>query len=165
LAEKKETAVYHSDSLTFCPRRGINRPAMTVSEPNIPAPAMAAPEPDIPAPAGTGEPLSDEDRVLVVFSYMGPLAIVAFLAARREYVRWHARQGLVFFMLAFAVILVLSALEALAGSIHWFLGQTTGMFASVVYLCLFGLALLCIIKALKGERWRLPFLRELADRL
>jgi uncharacterized membrane protein len=138
---------------------------MTTSEPNLQTPSMAVPEPDIPAPAGTGEALSDEDRVLVVFSYMGPLAIVAFLAARREYVRWHARQGLVFFMLAFAVILVMSGMEALAGSIHWFLGQTTRMFGSVIYLCLFGLALLCMIKALKGERWRLPFLRELADRL
>jgi len=116
---------------------------MTDPETNIPGPAMAAPEPDIPAPAGTGEPLSDEDRVLVVFSYLGPLSIVAFLAARREYVRWHARQGLVFFMLAFAVILVMSAVVALAGSIHWFLGRTTGMFGSVVYLCLFGVALLC----------------------
>ncbi len=126
---------------------------------------MVEGEPDIPAPAGTGEPLSDEDRVLVVFSYLGPLAFIAFLAARREYVRWHARQGLVFFLIAFGVILVLSTLEALAGSIHWFLGRTTGLFTSVVYLCLFGLALLCILKALKGERWRLPLLRELADRL
>ncbi len=122
-------------------------------------------EPDIPAPAGTGEPLTDEDKVLLVFSYLGPLAIVAFLAARREYIRWHARQGLVFFLLAFAVILVMSTVEAIAGSIHWFLGRTTGLFGAVVYLCLFGVAVLCMLKALKGERWRLPFLRELADRL
>lgn len=127
--------------------------------------AMTVIEPDIPAPAGTGEPLTDEDKVLLVFSYLGPLAIVAFLAARREYVRWHARQGLVFFLVAFGVILVMSMLEALAGSIHWFLGKTTGLFGGVVYLCLFGVALLCILKALKGERWRLPFVRELADRL
>ncbi|MCZ6746411.1 MAG: hypothetical protein O7C74_04270, partial [Acidobacteria bacterium] len=72
--------------------------------------AMTVIEPDIPAPAGTGEPLTDEDKVLVVFSYLGPLAIVAFLAARREYVRWHARQGLVFFLVAFGVILVMSML-------------------------------------------------------
>ncbi|TDI34001.1 MAG: DUF4870 domain-containing protein [Acidobacteria bacterium] len=126
---------------------------------------MTVNEPDIPAPAGTGEPLNDEDKVLVVFCYLGPLAIVAFLAARREYVRWHARQGLVFFLVAFGVILVMSMLEALAGSIHWFLGKTTSLFGGVVYLCLFGVTLLCILKALKGERWRLPFVRELADRL
>lgn len=122
-------------------------------------------EPDIPAPAGTGEPLSDEDKVLVVFSYLGPLALVAFLAARREYVRWHARQGLVFFIASFAVILVVSTIEAIAASIHWFLGRTTGLFSAVIYLGLFGLALLCMLKALKGERWALPVLRDFARRL
>lgn len=126
---------------------------------------MIEDEPDIPSPAGTGEPLTDEDRVLLVFSYLGPLALVAFLAARRDYVRWHARQGLVFFLVAFGVILATSTLEAIAGSIHWFLGQTTAMFNSMIYLCLFGIALLSMVKALKGERWRLPFLHELADRI
>ena len=126
---------------------------------------MAEEEPDIPAPAGTGEPLSDEDRVLLVFSYLGPLSLVAFMTARRDYVRWHARQGLVFFLVAFGVILLTSTMEAVAGSIHWLLGRTTGLFSAVVYLCLFGLALLCMLKALKGERWRLPLLRDLADRL
>ena len=38
--------------------------------------------------------LSDEERVLVIFAYMGPLAIVALAAARGEFVKWHARQGL-----------------------------------------------------------------------
>jgi uncharacterized membrane protein len=126
---------------------------------------MTGEEPDIPAPAGTGEPLSDEDRVLLVFAYLGPLAILSFLAARREYVRWHSRQGLVFFLLAFGVVLVMSTLEALAGSIHWFLGRTTGLFTSMVYLCLFGIALLGILKALRGERWRMPLLQDLANRL
>ena len=129
-----------------------------------PPPAREA-EPDIPAPAGTGEPLSDEDRVLLVFSYLGPLAVVAFLAARREYVRWHARQGLIFFIAAFAVILVVSTVEAIAGSIHWFLGRTTGLFSAVIYLCLFGVAFLNMVKALRGERWALPVLKDFAERL
>ncbi|MFQ5767007.1 MAG: hypothetical protein ACE5ID_03380, partial [Acidobacteriota bacterium] len=73
--------------------------------------------------------------------------------------------GLVFFVAAFGLILATSMLQAVAGSIHWFLGRTTGMFAGVIDLCLFGLALLCILKALKGERWRLPFVRQVADRL
>ena len=44
---------------------------------------LAGAEPDIPAPAGTGAPLGDDDRVLLVFSYLGPLSLVAFAAARR----------------------------------------------------------------------------------
>ena len=128
-------------------------------------PPSTGDEPDIPAPSGTGEPLSDEDCVLLVFSYLGPLSVVAFLAARREYVRWHARQGLIFFIAAFAVILVVSTVDAIAGSIHWFLGRTTGMFSALIYLCLFGVAFLNMIKALRGERWALPFLKDFAERL
>jgi uncharacterized membrane protein len=138
---------------------------MRPEEPDIPAHERTTEEPDIPAPAGTGEPLSDEDRLLLVFAYLGPLALIAFLAARREYVRWHSRQGLIFFLAAFGVVLVLSTMQALMGSLHWFLGQTTALFASLVYLCLLGIALLAMLKALKGERWRLPLLWELADRL
>jgi uncharacterized membrane protein len=122
-------------------------------------------EPDIPAPAGAGQPLTDEDRVLLVFSYLGPLAVVAFLAARREYVRWHALQGIAFFIAAFAVILFVGMFADLAAAVHWTLGRVAGMFAAAINLGIFGLALLCILKSLKGERWRLPLLRDLADRL
>ena len=138
-------------------------PTPSEDEPDIPTPGGE--EPDIPAPAGIGEPLSDEDRLLLVFAYLGPLAMIAFLAARREYVRWHSRQGLVFFLVAFGIVLVLSSVQALMGSLHWFLGRTTGLFNSMVYVCLLGVALLSMLKALKGERWRLPLVRELADRL
>jgi uncharacterized membrane protein len=131
----------------------------------IEPPVLDGGEPDIPSPAGTGERLSDEDRVLLVFSYLGPLCLVALFAARRDYVRWHARQGLVFFLVGFGVVLVLSSIEAIAWSLHWFIGRTTGLFTSVAYLFLFGVALIGILKALRGERWRLPLLHELADRL
>lgn len=124
---------------------------------------LAGAEPDIPAPAGTGAPLGDDDRVLLVFSYLGPLSLVAFAAARREYVRWHARQGTVFFALAFAIILMATTADGIAWSLHWFLGRMIGLVTSLVYLCLVGIAFLGIVKALRGERWRLPFISDLAD--
>jgi len=44
--------------------------------------------------------LTDQDRVLLVFAYLGPLFLVALLASRKEFVKWHAKQGA---LLAFAV--------------------------------------------------------------
>ena len=38
--------------------------------------------------------LSDQDRILLVFGYLGPLALVTLVASRREFVKWHAKQGL-----------------------------------------------------------------------
>ena len=37
--------------------------------------------------------LSDQDRVLVVFGYLGPLALFSLVAGRKEFVKWHAKQG------------------------------------------------------------------------
>ena len=117
-------------------RPGVRSSGEAVERPTDELPPTQAPEqePDIPAPAGTGEQLSDEDRVLLVFSYLGPLSLIAYLAGRREYVRWHARQGVIFFLAAFGVILVTSTIEAIAGSIHWFLGRTTGLFSPLISL-------------------------------
>ena len=42
-----------------------------------------------------GPELTDQDRVLLVFGYLGPLALVSLIASRRELVKWHAKQGLV----------------------------------------------------------------------
>ena len=47
--------------------------------------------------------LTDQDRVLLVFGYLGPLALVSLIASRRELVKWHAKQGL---LLAAAVVVV-----------------------------------------------------------
>src|SRR3989454_4885923 len=41
------------------------------------------------------EDLNEEDKVMLVFSYLWVLAIVPFMVTRREYVRWHAKQGLI----------------------------------------------------------------------
>ena len=59
-----------------------------------------------------GQELSDQDRILLVFGYLGPLAIVALVATRREFVKWHAKQGLL-------VLAVLFALWALNEGIWW----------------------------------------------
>src|SRR2546429_351124 len=39
--------------------------------------------------------LNEEDKVMLIFSYLWVLAIVPFMVTRREYVRWHAKQGLI----------------------------------------------------------------------
>ncbi|MGH6628862.1 MAG: hypothetical protein ACREB3_03925, partial [Burkholderiales bacterium] len=37
--------------------------------------------------------IGDQDRVLLVFAYLGPLALFALVASRKEFVKWHAKQG------------------------------------------------------------------------
>ena len=112
--------------------------------------------------------LSDEDRILLLFAYLGPLAVVSLVASRKEFVKWHAKQGL---LLAFAV----AALYLLLKSVHllllqgpWLVRVLGELFWTLVALTGLGLGvllLLCVVRALEGERFKVPGLGELADRL
>ena len=110
--------------------------------------------------------LTDQDRVLVVFGYLGPLALVSLLASRREFVKWHAKQGLVLFgtlavvypLLKFVHFLLDRFLWAVFGELFWI-----GVWMIVVGILV--TMLVCIIRGLEGERFKLPMLGELADRL
>jgi len=109
--------------------------------------------------------LGDEDRLLLIFAYMGPLALVSLVAARRDFVKWHAKQGLVLALAALCTFIVLRPFHALFYLIWKFLGD---LFLSVEILVLVGfliLAILCMVRAIEGERFRIPFFAELADRM
>jgi uncharacterized membrane protein len=110
--------------------------------------------------------LTDQDRVLLVFAYLGPLFLVALLASRKEFVKWHAKQGaLLAFAVAFAWIvsrglylLIQGKLWALLGILFWGGAALTGLGLAV-------LELLCVVRALDGERFKIPVLGDLADAL
>jgi len=113
----------------------------------------------------TPEDLDEEDKVMLVFSYLWVLALVPFMVTRREYVRWHAKQGLILCGIAclvfFGVIFVGAILATLSKILGWLFG-----FALVNLALLYmALALVCVIKALRGERWAIPFLGDLIEKI
>jgi uncharacterized membrane protein len=120
-------------------------------------------------PPGEEEPLGpdallDEERILIIFAYMGPLAIVSLAAARSDFVRWHARQGLLLGALTLATFIVLRPLHNLTYFIWPFLGQ---IFMTMEILLGFGfflVAILCLVRGLERTRFRIPFLADVADR-
>jgi uncharacterized membrane protein len=109
--------------------------------------------------------LNDQDKLLLVFGYLGPLALVTLVASRREFVKWHAKQGLVLSATVFLAWPVLRMLHYSLGRIYWLLGELA---AAAVWLLAAGALLtmlFCVIRGLEGERFKLPMLGELADRL
>jgi uncharacterized membrane protein len=109
--------------------------------------------------------LDEEDRVMLVFSYLWILALVPFLATRREYVRWHAKQGLILCgvscVVFLGVIFVGAILSTLAKVFAWLFA-----FALLNLVLLYlALALVCVIKAMRGERWAIPFLGDLVEKI
>jgi uncharacterized membrane protein len=111
------------------------------------------------------EELDEEDKVMLVFSYLWVLALVPFMVTRRDYVRWHAKQGLILCGVAcvafLGVIFVGAILSTLTKVFAW-------LFAFVLLnlvLLYMALAIVCMIKAMRGERWAIPFLGDLVERI
>jgi len=101
-----------------------------------------------------------------VFGYLGPLALVPLIASRREFVKWHAKQGLVLSVTLMVLYLVFRLfrvfidrlLPAAFGELFW-IGVWMVLLGALVAM------LVCIVRGLEGERFKIPVLGELADRL
>jgi len=116
-----------------------------------------------------GQELSDQDRVLLVFGYLGPLALVSLVASRREFVKWHAKQGLA---LSLALLLIYPVLRyvhrSLDGWEGFFWPSVAEIFRAMSWLVVLGVviaALVSIIRGLEGERFRIPLIGELVDKV
>jgi len=113
-----------------------------------------------------GQELSDQDRVLLVFGYLGPLALVSLLASRREFVKWHAKQGLILSSAWILLYLVMRYLNLLLDTGAWVpLGELAWVMGWLIVFGMLLAALVCIIRGLEGERFKIPLLGDLADRL
>jgi uncharacterized membrane protein len=106
------------------------------------------------APA-SAEPVREEDKIMLVLAYLGPLALIPLLTVKdSDFVRWHAKNGLT---LGLAALLFL----AVAGFI-----PLVGI-CLLIPIALIGfvfLSVMAIIKALRGERWRMPAISDIAEK-
>ena len=110
-------------------------------------------------------PLTEQDRVLLVLAYVGILALVPYLTARKEFVLWHARQGLLLFGVSLVSLFCMILVNVVLWQLSWVLGL---LFLILLITSAFGvlaLVVACILKAFEGERWRVPFLGDFVDRI
>lgn len=112
------------------------------------------PEEQMPGvPQAASSTVREQDKIMLVLAYLGLLALIPLLTVNdSDYVKWHAKNGLV---LGFGGGIALTILGAIP-----LIGLIT---------CLAGPALLVIdimamMKALKGERWRIPVVADLAEK-
>jgi fumarate reductase subunit D len=99
---------------------------------------------------------------MLILAYLGLLALVPLFAVKdSDFVRWHARNGLV---LGLGGWVALSLLGFILANV-----PLLGCLASlVVGLCAVGLLvvdILGMVKALGGERWRIPWVSDLAEKV
>ncbi len=106
--------------------------------------------------------LDDTDRLMLVFSYLGPLSLIPLFGNRDPWVRWHARQGLALFIVGLGVLAIIAPFDWLFSMIPLF-GRIFWACEILVGLAFLAVIALCIERALSGGRFRLPWLADLAD--
>jgi uncharacterized membrane protein len=110
-------------------------------------------------------PLDDQDRILLVLSYLGILALVPFLTARKDFVQWHARQGLLLFGVSLTTLFAMILANVVLWHFHWVLGLLFLLLLLTSSFGILALVVACILKAFEGERWRIPFLGDFVEKL
>ncbi len=89
------------------------------------------------------------NKKLAVLSYLWVFCFVPILFSRDEFVKFHAKQGLVLFFVEVALVFV-----------AWI--PILGWLLSVVVVIM---AALGIRSALSGEKWEMPYINNLAKKI
>lgn len=121
-------------------------------------PGAAPPPPGSPPPAG-GD--SGNRQLMLILSYLWVLALIPYLTEQRDpEVKWHARHGLVLLIaevILYVVLFILSLIPVIGCviSVLWLLA---GLGIVVLHV-------VCLVKALQGERFTIPYVTPYADQL
>ena len=79
-------------------------------------------------------------------------------------VRFHAWQAILLGAGAFVLQIGVTILTAILGAISGVLATIMWMLGMVVYLGIFVVWIMCMIKAYQGQRWKVPFIGDIAEK-
>ncbi len=141
-------------------------PVGDVTEEQVPEPAA---EPETGG-GGGGKPYSDDDKIHLFLAYFGLFSLIPFFMFRdkrsdpqKEFVYWHARQGLAFtiaWAVAIFVVFILAIILAFVPVVGWILSCLLYLGLAVAGL---GGAIMGWVKAFAGEKWEMPVVCKLAE--
>ncbi len=129
---------------------------MSRDVPPLPGPGVSPPPPP-PLPGPPPAPPAIRNTPMLVLSYLGLLALIPLIVVKddRE-VQWHAKHGLVLTIAFVALSFGASVMTFLAG-FFFFLNP-------LVYLSWLAVSVVAMVKAVNGQRFRIPGISEYADR-
>lgn len=135
---------------------------------SFPPPPTSAPPPGgsyVPPPPPAGGSAGGSDRTLmVVLSYIWILALIPLLAKKEDKeVQWHAKNGLALLVAEVAIYLLFFVLGYVLPS--GALGCGLATIQCVISLGFLVIRIICIIKGVAGQRYRVPVISDLAEKM
>lgn len=119
-------------------------------------PPPAPPQAPIQPVTSPAETVRSDDKIMLVLAYLSILALIPLLTVKdSEFVRWHAKNGLVLGVGGGIFVSVLSAVIPGIGC-----AITCPLAILLIVADLMGM-----MKALNGVRWRIPGVSDLAEKL
>jgi len=120
---------------------------------------------DLTPSDSAADSVRDQDKIMLVLSYFGIFALIPYFTVKDSaYVKWHAKQGVTFFAVAFAAEVALAIVFAILTAIIHVLGILGTCMFPVIGLGILVVAIMAMVKAIGGERWRIPVIADLADK-
>lgn len=132
--------------------------------PSTPPPPGGSYTPPPPPPPGMGGPSTSSDRTLMlVLSYLGILALIPLITKKEDReIQWHAKNGLAITVAWVIFWIIYSILQYFMPSA---IGCAMSAIGCVLSLGWIIIAIIGIMKALKGERLRIPMVSDFADKM
>ncbi len=115
-----------------------------------------------PPPPPPITPGGQQNRgLMLVLSYLWVLSLVPYLTERDDAeIKWHARHGLVLLIAEVIIGVVIFILSMIPG-----LGCVMPILSLLIWLGIIVLHVLCLVKALNGERFMVPFISDYANQI
>jgi fumarate reductase subunit D len=107
---------------------------------------------------GGAETVREQDKIMLVLAYLGIFALIPLLTVKdSEYVKWHAKQGLVLGLGGGVALMILAVIVG-------FIPVLGAIVDCLLWLGFMALNVMGMIKAIKGERWQIPIVSDLASK-
>lgn len=103
---------------------------------------------------------------MLFLSYFGIFSLIPFLTKKddRE-MQWHSKNGLTLTIAWLVVAIGWGIMQAIITMISWSLGHIFGYLGCLVGLGFMILDIMAMVKAMNGERMRIPVVSDLSEKM
>lgn len=129
--------------------------------PTTPGGSYTPPPP--PPPGGAGPAMGSDRTIMLILSYLGILSLIPFFMKKDDpEVQWHAKNGVA--LLLAEIVWCVIQIGVVFIRIP-FLGCITGIVGCIVWIGFIALSIVCIVKAVNGQRFRIPAITDFAEKM